>query len=100
MAELSFLSESVDSLRRDERCLRQQNLHQSGLTSNSPGERIRVPLRLNSLLAAEKIVGRFGLRTVTCLKNEIQIAELVPEIFSGDGFLVGYANLFWRQKCA
>jgi hypothetical protein len=35
-----------------------------------------------------------------CLKNQVQIAELMPEIFSGDCFLVGCANLFGRQKCA
>ena len=34
------------------------------------------------------------------LQDQIQIAELVPEIFSRDRFFVGRANLFCGQKCA
>src|SRR5206468_6910759 len=34
------------------------------------------------------------------LQDQIQIAELVPEIFSRDRFFVGRVNLFGGQKCA
>jgi hypothetical protein len=33
------------------------------------------------------------------LQNEVQIPELVPEIFSGNRLLVGRANLFGWEKC-
>ena len=49
--------------------------------------------------AAQNMLARFGLRVAAGLKNEVQIAELVPEIFSGDRFLVGSTDLLGRQKC-
>ena len=45
------------------------------------------------------VVAGCGLANSELLQNEVKIAELVPEIFSGDRFLVGGANLFGWEKC-
>ena len=45
------------------------------------------------------VVAGYRLANSDVLQNEVKIAELVPEIFSGDRFLVGGANLFSWEKC-
>ena len=45
------------------------------------------------------VVAGCALANSGVLQNEVKIAELVPEIFSHDCFLVGRANLFRREKC-
>jgi hypothetical protein len=65
------------------------------------GNSIQRPSRRNgqTQLWAPLLFAGYGLANSDALQNEVKIAELVPEIFSGDRFLVGSANLFRWEKC-